>query len=123
MRPRHPPREQRVFEQLEWADELVWQAAPGGVRNPAGLYVSFLQDNVSPPPTFESSAKRKARDDARAAQEREVQKIQLTARYYKKTSTSTTKTLNHNSRDYPDDHRTTANASHKCDIFCRRNRN
>lgn len=44
--------DQSVMDQLEWASYIISQ---GNIKNPAGLYVTFLRDNVIPPEWFETS--------------------------------------------------------------------
>lgn len=48
--------DQSVPDQLEWADYIVSQ---GNIKNPAGLYVTFVRDNVIPPEWFETTRVRK----------------------------------------------------------------
>ena len=56
------PYNQAVLDQLEWADSEITKAR-GKIANPAGFYISILRRNATPPPTFETSAKRLARQD------------------------------------------------------------
>jgi hypothetical protein len=58
------PEDQPVWEQLEWADSLIRSSAPRTFRNPPGLYVAILRDNLNPPATFESRRQRLAREKA-----------------------------------------------------------
>ena len=55
-----------VIDQLEWGDHLV-RNARRPIVNPAGFYIHLLTSGVTAPEDFETSRKRKARDDARAA--------------------------------------------------------
>ncbi len=48
--------DQSVMDQLEWADYIVSQ---GNIKNPPGLYVTFVRDNVIPPEWFETNRVRK----------------------------------------------------------------
>ncbi|HWX42877.1 MAG TPA: hypothetical protein VN345_17145 [Blastocatellia bacterium] len=48
--------DQQVMDQLEWADYIVSQ---GAIKNPPGLYVTFIKDNLIPPDSFETSRKRR----------------------------------------------------------------
>lgn len=58
---------------LEWADEQIARQ-PGKFTNPPGFYISLLQGRTTPPPTFQSSAARKAQDEAFLAQQQARQK-------------------------------------------------
>ena len=55
------PGDQDVMGQLEYTDELIAQAPPGKFHNPAGLYISRLNERAPVPATFETSAKKKDR--------------------------------------------------------------
>lgn len=75
------PKEQQVLDQLEWADSLVREDAVGKYRNPAGLYVSILRDDIPPPAGFETSRKRQLRIEAEQSRQQEQlerQRVQLT---------------------------------------------
>jgi len=61
------PEDQAVEDQIEWGDHLIASAPRGKFFNPAGFYVYLIQDNIQPPPTFESSRKRAERQQAAAA--------------------------------------------------------
>ena len=54
---------QDVRGQMEWIDAVV-AADPARIRNPAGLYVALIRDNVSPPASFDTSHKRHLREQA-----------------------------------------------------------
>jgi len=56
--------EQQVTDQLEWGDYIVSQ---GGIKNPPGLYVTFIRENLVPPDSFETSSKRRLRQEQREA--------------------------------------------------------
>lgn len=66
------PDEQQVEDQIDYADQIVRQNPK--LRNPPGLYVSFLRDNIVVPAGIET----RSRQVRRAAQQREkeVQRIQ-----------------------------------------------
>jgi len=79
--------DQQVSDQLEWGDQLIAQAPSGKFYNPPGLYIQLIKDNVTPPPTFESSRKRKLRVEAEQAErdgQRERARLQLAYEEYKK---------------------------------------
>lgn len=64
--------QQRLEDQLEWADSVVRAARPGAFRNPAGFYVSVIRDNVPVPAGFETSRMRRLSDNARREQEQQM---------------------------------------------------
>jgi len=79
--------DQQVLDQLEWADQLITQAPAGKFYNPPGLYIQLIKDNVIPPPTFESSRKKKLRLEAERAERNDQQehaRIELAYEEYKK---------------------------------------
>lgn len=51
-------REVDVEEQIDWIDSIIARD-PRKFDNPAGMYVSFIRDGISPPPGFISSRRRK----------------------------------------------------------------
>jgi len=54
-------------DQLEWGDEQIRLARPGGeIRNPAGFYIHLIEQKVLPPPGFETSRIRRSREEHRA---------------------------------------------------------
>ena len=67
------PPDQSVLDQLEWGDYQVIQAR-GKIANPAGFYISLLQRNDNPPPTFETSTARNARQRAESEQQEALQR-------------------------------------------------
>lgn len=78
----HVSKEQQVADQLEWADSVIRTSKPGTFRNPPGFYFSLIRDNLRPPDTFESSRKRKLKEEsARAHHENLVQQQELDYRY------------------------------------------
>lgn len=44
--------------QIEWVDSII-RRDPRKFDNPAGMYVSFIRDGITPPPSFLSSRRRK----------------------------------------------------------------
>jgi hypothetical protein len=64
--------DQPVLRQLEWADTQITQAS-GGIRNPAGFYVSLIRGNAVVPEGFETQAERDRRLAGQEA-EREAQR-------------------------------------------------
>src|SRR4030095_359025 len=46
-----------IEEQIEWIDTIIGRD-PQKFGNPAGMYVSFIKDGITPPPTFLSSRRR-----------------------------------------------------------------
>jgi len=62
-----------VMDQLEWGDYLLAQPPGGKFYNPPGFYVHLVRSNVMPPEQFETSRKRKLRQDAEKARARSVQ--------------------------------------------------
>lgn len=55
---------QHVLDQLEWGDAILRQAGAGTFRNPPGFYVSLVRDNIIPPNSFETTRRRKHREEA-----------------------------------------------------------
>ena len=69
---------QDVLAQLEWGDFQIQQGR-GKIANPPGFYVTLVIDNVVPPPTFETSAQRREREETeqqRAIERRREQEIE-----------------------------------------------
>lgn len=67
--------------QIEWVDSII-RRDPRRFENPAGMYVSFIRDGITPPPSFVSSHRRKEPE----AQEQHpfpenTQRIDLELRY------------------------------------------
>jgi hypothetical protein len=60
------PPGQPIMDQLEYADAVIHQSR-GKIQNPPGFYISRLQDNAPNPTWFETSAARRARQEAEAA--------------------------------------------------------
>lgn len=67
------PPDQPVLDQLEWGDYQVAQSR-GKITNPAGFYISLLQRNTNPPPTFETSTARNARHRAELERQEALQR-------------------------------------------------
>lgn len=59
------PTEFPMLDTLEWIDQLI-AAEPHKFTNPAGFYITMVNDQVTPPGTFESSRQRKAREEERS---------------------------------------------------------
>jgi hypothetical protein len=71
-----------VQDQLEWGDYLVRTAPEGKFTNPPGLFVSLLRDNILPPPDFETTRRRKLRQEgARAEDRRRAEEAEQRLRY------------------------------------------
>lgn len=62
-----------LMDQLEWADHLISQALPGKFYNPAGFYIHLIKEKINPPDSFETSRKRKLREQAREARAQAVE--------------------------------------------------
>jgi len=68
---------QNALEQLEWGDQII-RESKDKFRNPPGLYVSLLRDDISPPAAFESSRGRQIRlEKEQAHQARLLEREQL----------------------------------------------
>lgn len=74
--------DQRVIDQLEWGDVQILQSG-GKITNPAGFYISLVSGNVIPPPTFETTSQRKAREEQEQRRENERRaQSELETEYY-----------------------------------------
>jgi hypothetical protein len=62
--------DQPVMDELEWGDLQIEQLG-GRITNPAGFYISLVTEKVIPPPTFETKAKRIAREEGERRREEE----------------------------------------------------
>jgi len=62
------PNDRPLVELLEWGDAEIARQ-PGRIANPAGFYIRLLQEHSAPPPTFQSSRAKKAREQANFAQQ------------------------------------------------------
>lgn len=61
-----------VLDTLEYGDFQI-DHSRGKIDNPPGFYISLLRDKIIPPPTFETAAKRLAREEAQQETERQRQ--------------------------------------------------
>ena len=52
-----------ILDQLEWGDVQIARSR-GEIRNPAGFYIHLIQQKVQPPLNFETSRRRKLREEA-----------------------------------------------------------
>lgn len=76
------PNEQPVLDQLELIDHLITQGPRGSVRNPPGFYLYLLKENIPVPDSFETSRKRKQREESRAEAARaETERLELELAY------------------------------------------
>lgn len=74
---------QQVMDQLEWGDYQIQKAPNGKFYNPSGIYIRLVRENIVPPDIFESSRKRKLREEAHAAYVKEQeQKAALEIAYW-----------------------------------------
>jgi hypothetical protein len=74
------PIDRPVLDLLEWGDREIANQPAGKIRNPAGFYIRLLEEYSAPPPTFESSSQKKARQEAELARQRAI-KEQEDARF------------------------------------------
>lgn len=61
-----------IIDQLEWGDHLVG-SDPGRIKNPPGFYIHLITERVTPPEDFETSRRRRTREEARAARDKAEQ--------------------------------------------------
>ena len=66
------PPDRPVLDLLEWGDAEV-SRQPGKITNPAGFYIRLLEEHSAPPPTFETSTARSARQRAEFAKREAIQ--------------------------------------------------
>jgi hypothetical protein len=66
---------QQVLDQLEYTDFIIRQAPPGKFHNPPGLYIRNIENNISPPPSHESSRQRRLRQQIE--EERDANRARL----------------------------------------------
>jgi hypothetical protein len=64
------PSDQRISDQLEYGDYLIWKSR-ATIKNAPGFYVYLLKQNVLPPEEFETSSRKEKRQ---ANEERDAQK-------------------------------------------------
>jgi hypothetical protein len=55
-----------VLDQIEYVDHLVANSQ-GKIRNPAGLLITYIRENNTPPESFQSSRQRKLAQEAEDA--------------------------------------------------------
>lgn len=70
------PADRPVLDLLEWGDSEITRQ-PGKIQNPAGFYIRLLEEHSAPPPTFESSRQRKARQEAEFARQKALQETEV----------------------------------------------
>lgn len=71
---------EQVIDQLEYGDFLISQN--GSIRNPPGFYLSLIKENIAVPENFETSRKRKLREDAQEQKSREAyERLQMEDAY------------------------------------------
>lgn len=56
-----------LLDQLEWGDEQIRRAGSGEIRNPAGFFIHLVSENILPPPGFETTRRRRLREEAQRA--------------------------------------------------------
>ena len=64
---------QQVMDQLEWGDYLIARSGAGKFYNPPGFYVRLIESNVTPPEHFETSHKKKLREESQKARTQTLQ--------------------------------------------------
>jgi hypothetical protein len=75
------PEDQPVLDQLEYGDWVIANARKS-IVNPTGFYIYLLRENVIPPQSFETSAKRQARAAvAESRNKEERNRLQLEEEY------------------------------------------
>ncbi len=76
------PETQPVLDQIEYADYLIQSGGRGKWQNPAGFYVWAVENNLGVPESFETSRRRKLREDREAVeQEAELRRLRLREDY------------------------------------------
>ena len=76
------PPDQPVEDQLEYGDYLIWKSR-ATIKNAPGFYVYLLRQNILPPEEFETSSRRRARQDSDEKQaEATRRRIQLEDDYH-----------------------------------------
>ena len=65
------PPERPVKDLIEWGDQEIARQ-PGKITNPAGFYIRLLEEHSAPPPTFESSQAKKARQELEIERQRKL---------------------------------------------------
>lgn len=73
---------QPVMDQIEYADQFIASDRRGKLQNPPGYYIWVIESNLGVPETFETSSRRKKREQAAQARcEAEVHQYQLREEY------------------------------------------
>ncbi len=63
---------QEIMDQLEYVDLLIAKDNRGKIENPAGLYVTYIRDNIGPPKNFWSSRKAKHHEQMQQSKNEEL---------------------------------------------------
>jgi len=77
--------DQEVVDQLEWGDYAIQQ---GTINNPVGFYIHLIKSNYTVPDSFETSGRRRLRQEAAEAHDRAAQeqaRLKLAYERYKAT--------------------------------------
>lgn len=61
-----------VLDQIEWGD--VQASRNGDIRNPAGFYIYLIEEKIFPPAGFETSRRRKEREEAERVRQEQTHK-------------------------------------------------
>jgi len=64
---------QQIIDQLEWGDYLIARSGAGKFYNPPGFYVRLIESKVAPPEHFETSYKKRLREEAHRAHTQTIQ--------------------------------------------------
>ncbi len=64
---------QQIVDQLEWGDYLIARSGAGKFYNPPGFYVRLIESKVAPPDHFETSHKKRLREEAQRARTQTIQ--------------------------------------------------
>jgi hypothetical protein len=64
---------QQVMDQLEWGDYLIARSGAGKFYNPPGFYVRLIESKVTPPDHFETSYKKRLREESQRARTQTMQ--------------------------------------------------
>lgn len=67
--------EQNLLDVLEWADFLIAQAKPGKILNAPGFIIHLIKEGIVPPPEFETSSRRTARDNQKREENQRLQAL------------------------------------------------
>jgi Replication initiator protein A len=63
----------QIMDQLEWGDYLIARSGAGKFYNPPGFYVRLIESNATPPEHFETSHKKRLREEAQQARTQTMQ--------------------------------------------------